>query len=115
MFIVRLEATDPPRAATTLPLKARYHRAVSRARLAHGVVGLLAALAVLGASLGPGAAAGAATSPASPPQRATPKWIQRIEQVVGDRPMSVVVGQDGDSWFRHLAWVRRSPASHEKL
>ena len=29
--------------------------------------------------------------------------------------MSVVVGQDGDYWFRHLAWVRRPPASNEKL
>jgi D-alanyl-D-alanine carboxypeptidase/D-alanyl-D-alanine-endopeptidase (penicillin-binding protein 4) len=35
--------------------------------------------------------------------------------VVGDRPVSVAIGDDGDLWFKHLAWVRRPPASNEKL
>jgi D-alanyl-D-alanine carboxypeptidase/D-alanyl-D-alanine-endopeptidase (penicillin-binding protein 4) len=29
--------------------------------------------------------------------------------------MSVVVGNDGQTWAKHLAWVRRAPASNEKL
>jgi D-alanyl-D-alanine carboxypeptidase/D-alanyl-D-alanine-endopeptidase (penicillin-binding protein 4) len=44
-----------------------------------------------------------------------PKWIQRIQEVVGDRPVSVAVGNDGDYWYRSQAWVRRPPASNEKL
>lgn len=47
--------------------------------------------------------------------RTPPKWIQRIETVVGDRPVSVAIGQDGNPWFHHLAWVGRAPASNEKL
>jgi D-alanyl-D-alanine carboxypeptidase/D-alanyl-D-alanine-endopeptidase (penicillin-binding protein 4) len=67
------------------------------------------------AVLGPTTGAHAAAGPASTAERTDPKWIHRIEQVVGDRPMSIVVGQDGDFWFRHLAWVKRPPASNEKL
>jgi D-alanyl-D-alanine carboxypeptidase/D-alanyl-D-alanine-endopeptidase (penicillin-binding protein 4) len=44
-----------------------------------------------------------------------PEWIARIQAVVGDRPVSVAIGNDGDYWYRNLAWVRRAPASNEKL
>ncbi len=44
-----------------------------------------------------------------------PKWITRIQEVVGDRPFSIAIGNDGDHWYRHRAWVRRAPASNEKL
>ncbi|MGE5227755.1 MAG: D-alanyl-D-alanine carboxypeptidase/D-alanyl-D-alanine-endopeptidase [Planctomycetaceae bacterium] len=57
----------------------------------------------------------APTASAASAARAVPKWIQRIDTVVGDRPMSVAIGIDGDVWYRHLAWVRRPPASNEKL
>lgn len=59
--------------------------------------------------------------PAAPPaaalsaQRAKPKWVARIQEVVGDHPMSVAIGDDGAWWFRHQAFVRRPPASNEKL
>ena len=46
---------------------------------------------------------------------AKPRWAQKIEALVGERPMSVVVGDDGETWAKHLAWVRRAPASNEKL
>jgi D-alanyl-D-alanine carboxypeptidase/D-alanyl-D-alanine-endopeptidase (penicillin-binding protein 4) len=44
-----------------------------------------------------------------------PGWQRRIDALVGDRPMSVTIGNDGASWYRHLAWVARAPASNEKL
>jgi len=46
---------------------------------------------------------------------ARPRWVQKIDALIGDRPMSVVVGNDGETWAKHLAWVRRAPASNEKL
>jgi D-alanyl-D-alanine carboxypeptidase/D-alanyl-D-alanine-endopeptidase (penicillin-binding protein 4) len=71
---------------------------------------VLAALVGALATLPPAPDALAGAAP-----RTVPKWIQRIDDVVGDRPMSVAIGIDGDVWFRHLAWVRRPPASNEKL
>jgi serine-type D-Ala-D-Ala carboxypeptidase/endopeptidase (penicillin-binding protein 4) len=44
-----------------------------------------------------------------------PGWQRRIDALVGDRPMSVTIGDDGEFWYRHLAWVKRAPASNEKL
>jgi D-alanyl-D-alanine carboxypeptidase len=44
-----------------------------------------------------------------------PDWVQQITAAIGGRPMSVAIGLDGDYWYRHLAWVRRPPASNEKL
>ena len=52
---------------------------------------------------------------ASTGARTPPKWIRRIETVVGNRPVSVAIGQDSHPWLRHLAWVERAPASNEKL
>lgn len=42
-------------------------------------------------------------------------WRQRIRQLVGDLPMSVAVGADGELWFRLRPDARRPPASNEKL
>jgi D-alanyl-D-alanine carboxypeptidase len=44
-----------------------------------------------------------------------PAWMDHIDAVIGDRPMSVVVGRDGEQWYGHLSWVGRPPASNEKL
>lgn len=44
-----------------------------------------------------------------------PKWIQRIDTVVGDLPVGVVIGYQGTTWYRHRDWVARPPASNEKL
>jgi len=44
-----------------------------------------------------------------------PAWMDHIDAVIGDRPMSVVVGRDGEQWYGHLGWVGRPPASNEKL
>ena len=48
-------------------------------------------------------------------ERARPTWVRKIDALIGDRPMSVVVGDQGEIWARHLPWVRRPPASNEKL
>ena len=47
--------------------------------------------------------------------RAWPAWASKIDSLVGDRPMSVAVGHEGEFWYRHLPWVRRPPASNQKL
>jgi serine-type D-Ala-D-Ala carboxypeptidase/endopeptidase (penicillin-binding protein 4) len=44
-----------------------------------------------------------------------PGWQRRIDALIGDRPMSVTIGDDGTFWYRHLAQVKRAPASNEKL
>ena len=56
-------------------------------------------------------------SAAAPPAaaRARPRWVQKIDALIGDRPMSVMVGNDGEIWAKHDAGVRRAPASNEKL
>ena len=38
-----------------------------------------------------------------------------LDAVVGDRPVSVALGADGERWYGHLGWVARPPASNEKL
>jgi D-alanyl-D-alanine carboxypeptidase/D-alanyl-D-alanine-endopeptidase (penicillin-binding protein 4) len=43
------------------------------------------------------------------------RWIDRIQNLVDDRPISVSIGNDGEQWFRHKAGTRRAPASNEKL
>lgn len=55
----------------------------------------------------------AAASPVA--STARPAWVRKIDTLIGDRPISVVVGDDGEVWAKHLAWVRRPPASNEKL
>jgi len=54
------------------------------------------------------------TAPA-PGGSTRPAWMDLIDAVIGDRPMSVVVGRDGERWYGHLGWVGRPPASNEKL
>jgi D-alanyl-D-alanine carboxypeptidase len=56
-----------------------------------------------------------AATAAPPASAAEPAWARKIDALVGARPMSVVVGNDGERWAEHLAWVRRPPASNEKL
>jgi D-alanyl-D-alanine carboxypeptidase/D-alanyl-D-alanine-endopeptidase (penicillin-binding protein 4) len=51
----------------------------------------------------------------SPASAARPGWAKDLDALIGDRPFSVVVGRDGETWYRHLAWVPRPPASNEKL
>jgi D-alanyl-D-alanine carboxypeptidase len=59
------------------------------------------------------AAGGAPVGPHRAAER--PRWMQRIDAVVGDLPVSVVIGYQGTDLYRHLHWVRRAPASNEKL
>lgn len=47
--------------------------------------------------------------------RIPPPWIQRIDEAIGDLPLSVAIGNEGDLWYHHLQGVRRAPASNEKL
>jgi D-alanyl-D-alanine carboxypeptidase/D-alanyl-D-alanine-endopeptidase (penicillin-binding protein 4) len=47
--------------------------------------------------------------------RARPQWAKDLDAIIGDRPFSVVVGRDGEVWYRHLGWVARPPASNQKL
>lgn len=77
---------------------------------------LVAAVLLVGSMLTVTAAT-AHASPAAPPARRTSAtdWQQRIDALVGDRQMSVAIGDDGAFWYRHLGWVRRIPASNEKL
>jgi D-alanyl-D-alanine carboxypeptidase/D-alanyl-D-alanine-endopeptidase (penicillin-binding protein 4) len=48
-------------------------------------------------------------------QTVTPRWVERIDAIVGDDPVSVVVGFQGAELYHHRDWVRRPPASNEKL
>jgi D-alanyl-D-alanine carboxypeptidase/D-alanyl-D-alanine-endopeptidase (penicillin-binding protein 4) len=41
--------------------------------------------------------------------------MRDLTTVIGNRPVSVAIGRDGDPWFGHLGWVGRPPASNEKL
>ena len=51
----------------------------------------------------------------APVSAAAPWWERRIDALVADRPMSVAVAVDGDALYSHKDWVRRPPASNEKL
>jgi D-alanyl-D-alanine carboxypeptidase/D-alanyl-D-alanine-endopeptidase (penicillin-binding protein 4) len=51
----------------------------------------------------------------APAQAATPRWVSRLHEIVAGHPMSVMVGDDGDAWYRHGASIERAPASNEKL
>jgi D-alanyl-D-alanine carboxypeptidase/D-alanyl-D-alanine-endopeptidase (penicillin-binding protein 4) len=42
-------------------------------------------------------------------------WMRDLEALIGDRPVSVSVMADGAFAYGHLAEVRRTPASNEKL
>jgi D-alanyl-D-alanine carboxypeptidase/D-alanyl-D-alanine-endopeptidase (penicillin-binding protein 4) len=58
---------------------------------------------------------GAGPAPARVPERATPRWVARIDHLVAGRRVSVTVGFDGDFLYRHQATAPRIPASNEKL
>ena len=51
----------------------------------------------------------------TPAVAAPPRWVQRVDSLVGDLPISVAISLDGDRLYRHQDWVRRPPASNEKL
>lgn len=71
---------------------------------------LLAVLLLAPATATPVAGAAPRTSRAE-----TPKWIQRIDAVVGHLPVGVVIGYQGQTWYAHREDVARAPASNEKL
>jgi D-alanyl-D-alanine carboxypeptidase len=75
---------------------------------------VLSCLIVIAALVEPAAVATAAAT-----QRdavaTRPRWMQRIDALVGDLPVSVVIGYQGSDLYRHLSWVMRPPASNEKL
>jgi D-alanyl-D-alanine carboxypeptidase/D-alanyl-D-alanine-endopeptidase (penicillin-binding protein 4) len=86
----------------------RYHRAMARARrIACCLLIAFIAIAV------PANVAWA--RPDATPVATQPAWMRDITTVIGNRPVSVAIGRDGDSWFGHLGWVGRPPASNEKL
>jgi D-alanyl-D-alanine carboxypeptidase/D-alanyl-D-alanine-endopeptidase (penicillin-binding protein 4) len=68
-----------------------------------------AAAALLVASI-----VGATPTPASA-RSDEPAWQRHIDALIGERRMSVSIGADGAFWYRHLGWVKRAPASNEKL
>jgi D-alanyl-D-alanine carboxypeptidase/D-alanyl-D-alanine-endopeptidase (penicillin-binding protein 4) len=78
-------------------------------------VRLLAALALAAIAIGTLVATPATAGVDTLAPRARPAWVAKIESLIGARPVSVAVGSDAEFWFRHLAWVRRPPASNEKL
>ncbi len=85
--------------------------AVTRARrVSSSVLTLLVVVTALTA-----APTAAVATPDAPRSAEKASWIQQISAAIGDRPVSVAIGLDGDYWYRHLAWVRRPPASNEKL
>jgi D-alanyl-D-alanine carboxypeptidase len=77
---------------------------MTRIRLVSTVMAALVIIAVLPAE------AGAAETP-----RATPEWIQQVDEIAGDLPVSIAIGNDGETWYTNLPYVRRPPASNEKL
>ena len=52
---------------------------------------------------------------ASSPALARAAWKQRIDRVVGDRPVGVVIREQGRVLYRRSATTARIPASNEKL
>ena len=52
---------------------------------------------------------------ASPAIAARPGWARDIDDVIGDRDVSVAVAFHGDWLYRHAAWRLRTPASNQKL
>jgi serine-type D-Ala-D-Ala carboxypeptidase/endopeptidase (penicillin-binding protein 4) len=54
-------------------------------------------------------------SAARAPSRAPSGWRDRIDRAIGDRAVSVAIGQDDEIIYRHAATTERRPASNEKL
>jgi serine-type D-Ala-D-Ala carboxypeptidase/endopeptidase (penicillin-binding protein 4) len=71
----------------------------------------------------PVSAQAAVAAPRVPPIRRDPAprtapdtaWQARIDGLIGERRMSVTIGDDGALWYGHLGRVTRPPASNEKL
>ena len=79
---------------------------------------VLLAVAVVVAVASPAPATRRPDSVGADPRRpgtTEPSWERRVDAIVGDRQVSVTIGQDGTFWYRHLAWIARAPASNEKL
>jgi D-alanyl-D-alanine carboxypeptidase/D-alanyl-D-alanine-endopeptidase (penicillin-binding protein 4) len=55
------------------------------------------------------------TEQSVPQVRVRPAWANAMDEIIGNRPFSVTVGDDGETWYRHLDWVERPPASNQKL
>ncbi|MGZ8566631.1 MAG: D-alanyl-D-alanine carboxypeptidase/D-alanyl-D-alanine-endopeptidase, partial [Actinomycetota bacterium] len=89
---------------------------MTRARRGSALLTVALCLSVVGPlTTGAGARPAADERPAAAGRRAAPRWIQRIDAAIGNRPFSVAIGNDGDVWYRNLHAVRRPPASNEKL
>jgi serine-type D-Ala-D-Ala carboxypeptidase/endopeptidase (penicillin-binding protein 4) len=70
---------------------------------------------VLGFQLPAAPTAARAPEPARAPERAPAGWRDRIDRAIGDRAVSVAIGQDAAFLYRHGAATERRPASNEKL
>ena len=55
------------------------------------------------------------TAVATPATAAPPRWVQRVDAVVGAQPVSVAIAYKGHMLYRHRERVARPPASNEKL
>jgi D-alanyl-D-alanine carboxypeptidase/D-alanyl-D-alanine-endopeptidase (penicillin-binding protein 4) len=73
---------------------------------------LLAASAALASASPAGAAP---VTPDPPAATARPAWMGELDALIGDRPFSVSIGDDGEVWYAHRAWVQGPPASNQKL
>jgi len=80
---------------------------------------VISTLVIAGALLAPAVTATGGTAPphttAILSLSTRPRWMQRIDTVVGDLPVGVVIGYQGGDLYRHRDWVARPPASNEKL
>ncbi|MDH5224790.1 MAG: D-alanyl-D-alanine carboxypeptidase, partial [Actinomycetota bacterium] len=54
-------------------------------------------------------------APVVPAVAAPPRWVQRVDFLVDDLPISVAISLGGKPLYRHKDWVARPPASNEKL
>ncbi len=90
---------------------------MTRARRGSRVIAVALCLSVVGPLASSARARPAADEgPVTADRRAAaPGWIRRLDEAIGNRPFSVAIGNDGDVWYRNLHWVRRPPASNEKL
>ena len=57
----------------------------------------------------------AVVASALPAEAARPAWKHDIDTTVAGHDVSVAIGLHGDWLYRHDAWIRRAPASNEKL
>jgi len=89
-------------------------------RARHVLAALLVTSVVAGIPVTATAATAARHAP-SVPRHPAPReapdsaWQARIDGLIGQRRMSVTIGDDGAMWYGHLGWVTRPPASNEKL